>query len=229
LSPDVLILDEVLAVGDIGFVIKCLNRVRQLTANAAVVFVSHQMQFVSSFCSRVLFMDHGLVELDASEPKDAVDRYFELAKHDKQLAGVGTVQLHDVSIQGVDQEGRTSHELLAQGCNATIYLDFTVLERKETARLNLSIDDESSAQVITSPLVGSDGQYLDYGPGRHRLRISLGALELNSGKYSLMISSFGSRTKNILVRIQGQSPFRITSSRNFWSKIVRPVVPERVL
>jgi lipopolysaccharide transport system ATP-binding protein len=53
IKPDVLLLDEVLAVGDMGFKIKCLNSVRELMADAAVVFVSHTMQFVSQFCSRI--------------------------------------------------------------------------------------------------------------------------------------------------------------------------------
>ena len=54
LEPDILFLDEVLAVGDISFIIKCLNTVRQITSKSAVVFVSHNMQYISSFCTRVL-------------------------------------------------------------------------------------------------------------------------------------------------------------------------------
>ena len=53
-KPDVLLLDEVLAVGDIGFTIKCLNAVREMMKDSAVVFVSHNMQFISQFCTQVM-------------------------------------------------------------------------------------------------------------------------------------------------------------------------------
>ena len=59
IEPDILFLDEVLAVGDISFTIKCLNRVRELMRTSAVVFVSHNMPLITSFCTRVLVMDHG--------------------------------------------------------------------------------------------------------------------------------------------------------------------------
>lgn len=225
LSPDVLILDEVLAVGDIGFVIKCLNRVRQLTANAAVIFVSHQMQFVSSFCSRVLFMDHGHVELDAREPKDAIDRYFSLVRHDRQVAGLGTVEIHEAVIRGANTEGCPSSEILAQGCQASVDLDFTVHEESEMAKISVSIDDEAAAQVITCPLVDEKGDPIEYGKGRYKLQVDLGRMELNSGKYSILVGASGSRSQKSLMRSQGNSPFRVIAQTNAWSKIVRPIVP----
>src|SRR4051794_37523007 len=49
IKPDILFLDEVLAVGDIGFAIKCLNTVRRISTKSAVVFVSHNMQQISWF------------------------------------------------------------------------------------------------------------------------------------------------------------------------------------
>ena len=60
-KPDVLLLDEVLAVGDIGFTIKCLNAVREMMKNSAVIFVSHNMQFISQFCTRVVLFNQGKV------------------------------------------------------------------------------------------------------------------------------------------------------------------------
>jgi len=228
LSPDVLILDEVLAVGDIGFVIKCLNRVRQLTANAAVILVSHQMQFVSQFCSRVLFMESGHVELDASEPKEAIDHYFALVRHEQQLAGLGTVEIEKVTIRGTDADGNPSSELLAQGHPASIELAFTVREQNETAKINVFIDDESGSQVITFPVVDENGRYLDFHKGAHRFHLDLGKIELNSGKYSVLVGARGTVSETILVRSQGNCPFRVSASMNLWSKIVRPVRPRLV-
>lgn len=59
LKPDVLILDEILAVGDANFQIKCLTRIGQQLKSSAVIFVGHQMERVAQICSRSLVLDKG--------------------------------------------------------------------------------------------------------------------------------------------------------------------------
>lgn len=55
LEPDILLVDEVLAVGDEGFQVKCLNKIGELkTSGTAIVLVSHNMHTVSTYCDRVL-------------------------------------------------------------------------------------------------------------------------------------------------------------------------------
>jgi lipopolysaccharide transport system ATP-binding protein len=225
LSPDVLILDEVLAVGDIGFVIKCLNRMRLVSSNAAVIFVSHSMQFVSSFCSRVIFMDHGRVEVDAREPKDAIDRYFELVSQATNTAGLGTATVDNVVVRGANYQGDASGDLLAQGTSAIVDVDFTIHEDRESALVAVSVDDISNVQIITCPLVDSTGKPLEFRKGAYRVRVDLGKVELNSGKYSILVWAAGAATGQLLVRSQGNAPFRVVAKDNTWSKFVRPVVP----
>ena len=59
LDPDVLIIDEVLAVGDITFQERCVRRMEQFKRNGvAIIFVSHNLQAVSDLCDRALFMNH---------------------------------------------------------------------------------------------------------------------------------------------------------------------------
>ena len=61
MNPDVLILDEVLAVGDAAFRNKCYRRVVSLRKKAAVIFVSHTMEQVARICDKALVMQHGSV------------------------------------------------------------------------------------------------------------------------------------------------------------------------
>jgi lipopolysaccharide transport system ATP-binding protein len=69
LEPDVLIIDEVLAVGDMAFQQKCLERMRQYRKEgAAIVFVSHQLNSIVTLCSKALLMKHRVLERG-----DAVD------------------------------------------------------------------------------------------------------------------------------------------------------------
>ncbi|MDX9751372.1 MAG: ABC transporter ATP-binding protein, partial [Flavobacteriales bacterium] len=98
MEPDILFLDEVLAVGDIGFAMKCLNRVRELMANSAVIFVSHNMPMVSTFCTRALVMQRGKVLLDSTEMGTAMDLYMSAFSVDRRITGTGGAELLDVRL-----------------------------------------------------------------------------------------------------------------------------------
>ena len=59
LNPDILLLDEVLAVGDFVFRMKCLERIGSLMRKAAVIFVSHQAHEVRALCNNALYLNRG--------------------------------------------------------------------------------------------------------------------------------------------------------------------------
>lgn len=62
IQPDILILDEVLAVGDAGFRAKCYASISRLLDNAAVILVSHNMEAISRICDRGMFLEAGRVQ-----------------------------------------------------------------------------------------------------------------------------------------------------------------------
>ena len=75
LEPQILIVDEVLAVGDAEFQKKCLGKMREVaTGGRTILFVSHNMQAVSVLCNRGLFLQAGSVDL-AGSTKEVIDRY----------------------------------------------------------------------------------------------------------------------------------------------------------
>lgn len=79
LEPEVLLVDEVLAVGDVAFQRKCLGKMGDVARTGRTVFfVSHNMVAVQSLCSRVIWIDHGQIVADGP-PADIVARYLETA------------------------------------------------------------------------------------------------------------------------------------------------------
>lgn len=65
-DPEILVLDEVMAVGDAGFQAKCIARVAEMAAaGATLLVVSHQLSLVETMCSRALWLDKGQLKLDA--------------------------------------------------------------------------------------------------------------------------------------------------------------------
>ncbi|MFV0191622.1 ABC transporter ATP-binding protein [Empedobacter falsenii] len=77
LEPDVLIIDEVLAVGDLGFILKCFKKIDELLPNTAVIFVSHSMPMVSRICNEIILMDHGIAVYQGNNIGKGIDKYYE--------------------------------------------------------------------------------------------------------------------------------------------------------
>ncbi|MGA2230100.1 MAG: ABC transporter ATP-binding protein [Tepidisphaeraceae bacterium] len=80
LEPDVLIIDEALAVGDAAFQRKCYRRMEEMICNEnrAVILVTHDTQAITKFCTTAAWMDHGKVRL-AGEPAEVVEEYLKHA------------------------------------------------------------------------------------------------------------------------------------------------------
>jgi len=100
LNPVMLLLDEVLAVGDIRFRVKCGIRIRQMAAHSAVIFVSDSMQHISAFCTRAMLMRHGQVVVDSLEPAEAIQGYYSLLYATEDKSGTGEVRAESISALG---------------------------------------------------------------------------------------------------------------------------------
>jgi len=78
IDPDILLVDEILAVGDEAFQHKCLERMKKFRDRGkTIVFVSHDLNAIQSHCNRVLLLDHGRV-VALGGPQETVARYHEL-------------------------------------------------------------------------------------------------------------------------------------------------------
>lgn len=87
LEPDIVLLDEVLAVGDVAFQAKCLDRISALRKNGrTIVFVSHDLASIYRLCDRAILLDRGRVLMDGA-PRAVVDEYMKVAfgDHDSSV------------------------------------------------------------------------------------------------------------------------------------------------
>jgi lipopolysaccharide transport system ATP-binding protein len=77
LKPEILIVDELLAVGDAGFQAKCLKRIEEmLSAGASLLFVSHAPNMVAQFCKSAVWLDQGRV-MRYGSANEVVNAYLE--------------------------------------------------------------------------------------------------------------------------------------------------------
>lgn len=74
-NPDILLIDEVLAVGDESFQKKCFSKMKELKKNkTTIVFVSHNMDWVSTLCTRAIWLEHGIIQKDGY-PEQVISAY----------------------------------------------------------------------------------------------------------------------------------------------------------
>ena len=106
LEPDVLLVDEVLAVGDTGFQQRCIDRMRtMLTAGTTLVFVSHDLVAVESITERAVWLHAGRVQADGPV-REVLGGYREALEHVAEITADadGVVRLVKARVMGVDGE-----------------------------------------------------------------------------------------------------------------------------
>lgn len=91
LEPDVLFIDEVLAVGDVFFRNKCINRIGELKKKSAVIFVSHSINLVGLICTDAIVMDKGKVIFNSPDIGESYMKYLEL--RESNIGGDGESSL----------------------------------------------------------------------------------------------------------------------------------------
>ena len=223
MDPDVLILDEVLAVGDVAFVIKSLNRVRQMAARAAVILVSHNMQSIASFCNRVILLEHGRVALDTRAIGEAVDQYGQMVKNTAILSGTGGMVVRELVLDAPEMKEIGGIPQVVQGSQGRLKIVFELDSRVERCHLIPCIADETSYSLVSFPWMDSDGKEMEFGPGVHEVTVPLGPLEMNPGNYSFVIVALDCKTLTCITRYQGLHPFRVRVSGARMGKLTRRI------
>lgn len=199
LTPDILLIDEVLAVGDMDFRMKCLARVYELLrADTAVVLVSHSMVDIQRICTRTIVMDHGRIDF-AGDVSNGIARYEALGianrnkkretKASSRRASVSDVLLTcgDEAAAGTRVQARTGD---------TIRLRFRIhVERKiEDARVRVFLDS-ARAGLVSSLSSAAETDVTSLEPGVHEVQIDFPDFPLLVGAYSIGISVHGNGTE----------------------------------
>lgn len=77
IKPEILVIDEALSVGDVFFQNKCYKKIKELSGEATVVMVSHDLNAMTKFCERIIVLDRGNLVFDG-EPTKAIAEYYKL-------------------------------------------------------------------------------------------------------------------------------------------------------
>jgi lipopolysaccharide transport system ATP-binding protein len=226
IKPDILLLDEVLAVGDMGFTMKCLNAVRELAATSAVIFVSHNMQLVSTFCTDIMVLRNGRVHTFTPDIGKGVRAYMDVFDTSSSVSGTGEASVENVRLirrnqNASDRPGELVE--VAHGESVDLTFDVNFQQGKPLPHsVYLQVNDQVTTPVMCFPKVPSGhSSPSPSGTGGVSYRIPLGKVELNSGRYSFVIAVGHVDDNRCLCRLQGAGSFLVHADKVYWGTVVR--------
>jgi lipopolysaccharide transport system ATP-binding protein len=144
-DPEVLIVDEVLSVGDYAFQQKCIERMREvLRSGAAVLFVSHNLKMVAEFCHRCLLLEKGQTVMTGT-PEDAIGTYLQKPANG-QAVDINSGPVSIVSVRIHNEDG----ECMRFRAGEKVWVDIEVTARTRCNKLavTLYILDEELTEVF---------------------------------------------------------------------------------
>ena len=218
-DPDVLLVDEVLAVGDEAFAHRCLRRIEEfLAAGKTLLLVSHSLDLVEGVCDRVLWLDNGRQRL-VGEPRRVIDAY-------RQEVAEREGEEHLAAKRQREQSGEEVSEELRWGSREAEIVALRTARRRRgalpprpAARTpssrsapgpNKPLDDFVFGVAVSTPrgleVWGTNTDIAGYAPGLFEgeatVRLACPALRLAPGEYLV----------DVAIQLQGRRPLRSTKA-----------------
>ena len=197
LNPDVLLIDEVLAVGDMAFKTKCYQKMREIKdGGKSIVFVSHDMLSIAALCERTAFLLKGEIEFDG-DTEYAIQIYEKNVYEEEKIGGVNSfhergtreIEIIDVSFWNGKGEKKAIFEM----------------GEKMEIRLEFIAHHEINSPVFAAEIFKSDGtrcfgvdtnmDNIKTGKvkGGGVIKIEYEALNLQRGKYSVLVGVYDNK------------------------------------
>ncbi len=217
MEPDVLIIDEVLAVGDLGFVLKCFKTIDNILPNTAIVFVSHNMPMVSRICNKIILLQRGRAEIQGAEVSKAIDLYYsKFSSTEKSIVfNSGLIELDNINIETT----RFNNDIpvLAWKEDFVLNINFTNLKLKYTPYISIYIYDKEqrSAGVL---FYNFKKEEIELGP--LNIRMVHKNLQFSKGVYNITLIVYEEFEYKPIYRINGVQNFQVEHSFESWTPLL---------
>ena len=205
MEPDVLLIDEVLAVGDVGFRTKCYNRISELMQNCAVIFVSHYMPHVTKLCDNVVVLNKGKM-VCKEKAIIGVDQYNDLfSDHNTRISGTGEAELRNLKILNEDE---VETDEIVHNKSLQLVFDLKVSNKYDEYNISITFMSQDSSLIAqchsqyNSIVLKNEGKPQSF-------KIVIDKLILNPGKYYVNIIIFDKTDTKHILWLYAASRFKI--------------------
>ena len=191
MDPEILIIDEVLSVGDAAFQKKCLVKIRNLMKGGrTVIFVSHSIGSVAELCTCAILLHKGRI-LKSGSTSDVIEQYAKLIAQDTAEQGIrqDTTGYHadDVSITAVNTRKASGAPDTVFDVNdeVVVEIDYEVRASLETLQLSVALSRNMSELFSSFDTDGLEMPLIRRDPGKYRAELHIPAHFLKAGSYSV--------------------------------------------
>ena len=212
LEPEILVVDEVLAVGDAEFQRKCLGKMGEVAgAGRTVIFVSHSMHAVSALTQRVLLLDRGQCVFDGATA-EGITRYRALqgggAEEAARYVAPDSARAgnHVRNAQVVTSEPSGMHRW---GAPLALEFELEITDAASTLCFSCKITDREENNIVHLWCFDREARFRRE-PGRYRLRFEVPRARLFAGAYRVRAYLSDRRTNTMFDEVHGICPFEVT-------------------
>lgn len=220
MDPDVLLIDEVLAVGDLNFRLKCFNLIDRIVEKCAVIFVSHSMQLVSRLCNQILIMDGGEEKYKGDDVSEGIDHYYQ------SLAGTrpdfiredAEVIILNVKINEINQEVPLIRRLDDLQVEMHILIE-TQFEDAVMSLILMDYEQKSIGVCFNENPISTFGQIMHRNAGKTEItiRVTVPRINLSKGIYYLTMVVAEKMKHKPIARLNNFKSFQVTSQKDLWA------------
>lgn len=208
MDVDILLADEVLAVGDYQFQIKCLNKIREIKEKGcSIVFVSHSEQMVRSVCERAVVFQHGK-QLGSGKTDDMLDLYRQLVLQDERKglgscagaligdsetappvgrADILSFKLSDETGPVFESPKKTGETIFSDSNALKFELEIETNDTLNNCRFSLFLGNMQDRQAMAYPL-GASYTAAKLEKGRYKVTINLDISSLTPNAYTIVFA-----------------------------------------
>lgn len=220
MEPDILLIDEVLAVGDMGFVLKCYNLIDKLLQNSAMILVSHNIPQIARTSTQVMLMDRGINICHTSDVPLGISEYYKRysVKTASDYKGSGIAELLDLRLIHKGKVYRQEDDLMIEyGDALEIEIDILCKEKVYEPSIYLAFYDRLQrgfAEIMNF----QDHIRVSEIIGKASFSLVLPDVPFSQGKYSLSIG-FSDKTHGTMFRNQSIIYFTVHGKAHGWTPI----------
>ncbi len=202
LEPEILLIDEVLAVGDMEFQKKCIGKMEEVSQKEGrtILFVSHNMSYITSLCTRSILLDHGKISFEGS-PASTIQTYFSWINAKKEKSddidlrpGNQYVKLRSVKAINRSNDSTGTFRVTDE---VGITMEYEVLEEGQTLWLGHNIYNAQGVNVFDTHSVQTEFYRKPHPKGIYTSVVWIPGNLLNLGTY-VVSSAIFNHLKNII-------------------------------
>jgi len=206
-DAEILIADEVLAVGDLAFQRKCFDRMDGLIKRQGrtVILVSHNLRQVIRLCSRALLLDHGMLRADGA-PAEVAELFYDqsnkaiqanqiaAASESAKIRSSGEIELIEINV--LDSAGRSVDSVIS---GEALRVSVKLMVRRAVQRPEVVIGTHTADFVyLTAASTGVFGARPDFESGVHEIECCIQSFPLVAGSYCVRLAIFDGNGRTML-------------------------------